>query len=93
MHGRTRAYLECHILECDDNADPIENGDGAINGSHEVDLKQLRALVTVAQTGNVTRASALLNVLYFPSQVPIPGMELLPGEGMPVYHNPRAVPG
>jgi len=28
-----------------------------------MDLKQLRALVTVAETGNVTRASALLNVV------------------------------
>ena len=28
-----------------------------------MDLKQLRALVTVAETGNVTKASALLNIV------------------------------
>jgi DNA-binding transcriptional LysR family regulator len=38
-------------------------GHRAAGGGLAVDLKQLRALVTVAETGNVTKASALLNIV------------------------------
>jgi hypothetical protein len=39
--------------------------------------------------GPFSNASALLNVRYIPSRIPIPGMERLPD--YPIYRNPRAV--
>jgi hypothetical protein len=41
--------------------------------------------------GPFSNASALLNVRYIPSRIPIPGMERLPGNEE-IYENPRAVP-
>jgi Bacterial regulatory helix-turn-helix protein, lysR family len=63
-HGSCLFHLE--IIDCDLSDLEIEFRDECITILHRgwpLDLKQLRAFLTVADTGNVTRASELLNLV------------------------------
>src|SRR5262245_61103257 len=70
---RTRNTACCHagavvaltprIIERHSRCRPMQFRDGTMRSRHSMDLKQLTALVTVAEVGSVTKAARLLHVV------------------------------